>query len=149
MWDRIACSRPLICTGARPNLATCRTHRGSWQRRFDSCKAARAPCSSVGSEGRGGRRGTPTMALHILIWWCIRLWSAMVGVPHRPLLPSLPTSRACRPRWSALFCQTVLGLAIGQWILCEKTLDANLMWKDSQCKTNLVVKFTTRLYEYC
>ena len=40
---------------------------------------------NVGSEGSRGRWGTPTMAPHK------RICSTMVGVPHRSLLPSLPT----------------------------------------------------------
>ena len=43
------------------------------------------PLAHVGSEGRRGRWGTPTMTLQI------RICGAMVGVPYHPLPSSLPT----------------------------------------------------------
>jgi len=34
--DQIAFERPVICTGARQNPATCGANQGYWERRFDT-----------------------------------------------------------------------------------------------------------------
>ena len=49
---------------------------------------------AIGCTSRSSRRPVPRVYLSVYSRCCIRICSAMVGVPHRPRLPSLPTHPA-------------------------------------------------------